>query len=125
MAPMTMVEPTYFDETVGRLRDRGHDVRHFSLLADRSTVLRRLQNRGFGPAAKRPESFAVSRLDPYLERLRAPLFAEQLWTDHLTIPEVAERIAASAGLRLTRNTDSAALAPLRRMWAGLQQIRWK
>src|ERR1700679_3508620 len=25
IAPMTIVEPTYFDETVGRLRDRGHE----------------------------------------------------------------------------------------------------
>lgn len=40
IVPMTVVEPEYFRQTVGRLRDRGHDVRHFSLLADRQTVLR-------------------------------------------------------------------------------------
>lgn len=35
LAPMTVTDRTYFAQTVGRLRDRGHDVRHFSLLARR------------------------------------------------------------------------------------------
>ncbi len=132
IAPMTMVEPTYFQETIGRLRERGHDVRHFALLADRATVLRRLCERGFGRAPQlvlgkgillRREAFAVSKLDLCLERLRAPVFAEQLWTDELTIPEVAARIAASAGLGLTPNTDTPLRGGLRRAWIGLQHIR--
>src|ERR1700722_938280 len=31
IAPMTIVDPRYHEETVGRLRVRGHDVRHFTL----------------------------------------------------------------------------------------------
>ena len=50
IAPMTVVEAIYFDEMVTRLRERGHDVRHFALLADRDTILRRLRERGFGHA---------------------------------------------------------------------------
>src|ERR1700678_584754 len=34
IAPMTLVDAVYFRETIGRLRDRGHDVRHFALLAE-------------------------------------------------------------------------------------------
>lgn len=33
----------YFKETVGRLRTLGHEVHHFSLLARRGTVLKRLR----------------------------------------------------------------------------------
>jgi hypothetical protein len=33
IVPMTLVDAGYFDETIGRLRDRGHEVRHFALLA--------------------------------------------------------------------------------------------
>jgi hypothetical protein len=44
---------------------------------------------------------AVSRLDLCLERLSDPEFAEHVWTDHITVPEVAERIAESSGLSLT------------------------
>ncbi len=133
IAPMTISEPRYLQETVGRLRERGHDVRHFALLADRATVLRRLHERAFGRAVQlvagkhvssRRESFAVSRLDLCLQRLREPEFAEQLWTDHLTIPQVADRIAVSAGLTLTPNTDGALRGWLRRAWTGARHIRF-
>ncbi|MEV7013437.1 AAA family ATPase [Streptosporangium sp. NPDC051022] len=133
IAPMTVVEPAYFRETVGRLRERGHDVRHFALLAGRDTVLRRLRERGLGhltqfvagkDAPLRRESFAVAKLDLCLERLRQAEFADHLWTDHLTIPQVAEHIAASAGLTLTPNTDGVLRGRLRRAWTGIQHIRF-
>lgn len=133
IAPMTVVEPAYLDETVGRLRERGHDVRHFALLAERETVLRRLRERnlghvlGFVSGANSPlfrDSFAQSKLDLCLERLRGTEFAEQLWTDHLTVPQVADHVAASAGLTLTPNTDSALRGRLRRAWTGIKHIRF-
>ncbi|MCD0483537.1 AAA family ATPase [Streptacidiphilus sp. ASG 303] len=133
VVPMTVVEPSYLDETAGRLRERGHDVRHFALLADRETVLRRLRERGLGhllrsaagkDAPLRRESFALSRLDLCLERLHGPEFAEHLATDHLTVPQVADRIAARCGLTLTANTDSALRGRLRRTWTSARHIRF-
>lgn len=133
IAPMTVVEPTFFDETVGRLRERGHDVRHFALLADRSTVLRRLWGRGLGHVAQfvagkdaplRRESFAVSKVDLCLDRLREPAFAEHVWTDDLTIPQVADRLAASAGLALGPDTDSLVQAHARRAWISVKHLRF-
>ncbi|MEO3857796.1 AAA family ATPase [Acrocarpospora sp. B8E8] len=133
IVPMTIVEPAYFRETVGRLRERGHDVRHFALLAGRETVLRRLRERGFGhvlgfiagkDAPLRRESFAVRKLDLCLERLREREFAEHVWTDRLTIPQVADHIATSAGLTLTPNTDHAVRGYLRRAWIGVNHIRF-
>jgi hypothetical protein len=47
-----------------------------------------------------------------------------VWTDHITIPEVAERIARSAELTLTPNTDSALRGRLRRVWIGAKHIRF-
>lgn len=132
IAPMTVVEPTYFREIIGRLRERGHDVRHYALLADRDTVLRRLRERGFGHvmqliagkgASLRRESFAVSKLDVCLERLRDQEFAEHLWTDRLTIPQVADHIATSAGLTLAAGDNSALRGRLRRAWTGIKHIR--
>ncbi|MGA5217842.1 AAA family ATPase [Streptomyces cinereoruber] len=133
IAPMTVVEPRYFEETVGRLRAAGHDVRHFTLLAERATVLRRLRERGFGHAVRvlggkdaplRRESFAVSRLDLCLDRLRGEEFAEHVHTDRLTVPRVADRIAASAGLVLAPDTDGALRARLRRATVGVRHIRF-
>jgi hypothetical protein len=133
IAPMTVIEPKYFEETFGRLRERGHDVRHFALLAERDTVLRRLRERGFGHALQltagqnaslRHESFAVAKLDRCLEQLSEPVFAEHLWTDHLTVPQVADHIAASASLTLMPNTDSPLRGRLRRAWTGARHIRF-
>ncbi|GCD47119.1 AAA family ATPase [Streptomyces paromomycinus] len=133
IAPMTLVETAYFDEIVGRLRDRGHDVRHFALLADRRTVLRRLRERGFGHvvgfvAGKdtplRRESFAVAKLDHCLERLRRPEFREHVWTDRRTVAQVAGHIAASAGLELAPDTDSALRGRLRRTWTSVKHVRF-
>ncbi|MGF1425807.1 AAA family ATPase [Kitasatospora sp. LaBMicrA B282] len=133
IAPMTVVEPVYLRETVGRLRERGHDVRHFALLAERGTVLQRLRERGFGhvvqfvagkDAPLRRESFALSKLDVCLERLREEEFAQQVWTDRLTIPQVADHLAASSGLTLAPNTDSALRGRLRRAWTGAKHIRF-
>ncbi|WP_206504954.1 AAA family ATPase [Streptomyces chrestomyceticus] len=133
IAPMTLVETAYFDEIVGRLRDRGHDVRHFALLADRRTVLRRLRERGFGhlvgyvagkDTSLRRESFAVAKLDHCLERLREPEFSEHVWTDRRTVPQVADHIAASAGLALAPDTDSALRGRLRRTWTSVKHVRF-
>ncbi|SEG46430.1 hypothetical protein SAMN05216223_105323 [Actinacidiphila yanglinensis] len=133
IVPMTVVEPAYFRETVGRLRADGHEVHHFALLAERETVLRRLRERGLGrvlqraagkDAPPRRDTFAVRRLDVCLERLAGAEFAEHVWTDRLTVPEVADRVAASAGLGLAPDTDSALRGRLRRAAVGLRHIRF-
>jgi hypothetical protein len=103
IVPMTMTDPGYLDQTVGRLREDGHDVRHFSLLADRSTVLRRLRNRAFG-LGLRHERWAVEKLDECLAQLRNEVFSEHLFTDDLSVAQVADAIARSAGLAIAPGT---------------------
>ena len=133
IAPMTVVEPTYLQEIVGGLKDRGHTVRHYTLLAERETVLKRLRERGFGhvlhavgrkDAQLRRESFAVSMLDRCLQRLPDPFFAEHLHTDHLAVSDVAERIAASAALDLSPADTNPLRSRLRRTWVGIKHIRF-
>jgi len=133
IAPMTVTDFGYFDETVGLLREKGHDVRHFTLLAERETVLKRLRERGFGrllqyvagkDAPLRRESWAVEQLDHCLERLREPEFAEHLWTDHTTVARTADRIAVLAGLTLAPNKDGALRGRLRRSWTSARHIRF-
>jgi hypothetical protein len=111
----------------------GHDVRHFALLAERETVLKRLRERGFGhllqyvagkDAPLRRESWAVEQLDHCLERLREPEFAEHLWTDHSTVPKTADRIAVLAGLTLRPNTEGTVRTRLRQAKVGVKHIRF-
>lgn len=121
IVPMTLIDPGYFEEVVGRLRADGHDVRHFSLLADRATVLRRLRGRGFVLGLRR-EQWAVGRLDECLGQLKEPLFAEHVQTDGLSVPQVAEVIARSAGLTIQPDTDGVVRARLRRYRTSLAHI---
>lgn len=132
IAPMTIIEPQYFDETVGRLREAGHQVRHFALLAEPETVRRRLSDRNGGNLLRhvggndfllRRETFAFNKLELCLERLREPQFAEQVWTDHMSVPKVADDIASTAGLCLQPNTDGRVRGLLRRTCVSAQHIR--
>lgn len=125
IAPMTVIDPTYFEETVGRIRDMDHEVHHFSLLARRETVLKRLQGRGLGRAIPfADDTWAVSKVDECLSSLSAPAFASHVWTDNLTIPEVADHIAKAAGLSLTPNKDTRLQAYARRAWTTLKHVRF-
>ena len=98
------------------------DVRHFALLAERETVLRRLNRRGFGLGLKR-EGWAVSRLDDCLERLREPEFAEHIHTDQRTVPQVADTIARLSALRIRPDTDGPLRGALRRYATTLRHVR--
>ncbi|RMI35390.1 AAA family ATPase [Nocardia stercoris] len=121
IAPMTVVVPAYFDETVGRLRELGHDVHHFTLLARPETVRKRLKERGLYGLWY--ESWALGQVDRCLDALQAEEFAEHIHTDHLPIREVADRIAASAGLPITPNTDTALRRQWRRLRVGIEHMR--
>ncbi|MDQ0992257.1 AAA family ATPase [Streptomyces sp. V3I7] len=133
IAPMTVTDSGYFAETVGRLRERGHDVRHFTLLAQRETVAARLRERGPGHllqyvvgknAGLRRETWALQQLDHCLERLREPEFAEHLWTDQATVPKTADRIAVLAGLTLRPNREGALRTRLRQARVAARHIRF-
>lgn len=130
IAPQTLVCAEYFQEILGTLRERGHEVRHVALLARPETVLQRLRDRGFGKYSSRlrvdtlaRESFAVERVESYLERLQRPEFAEHVWTDSLTIPEVAEHVAAACDLRLLPRDPSHLRTALRRARTTIRHMR--
>jgi hypothetical protein len=129
IAPMTLIEPAYFADIIGRLTDAGHDVRHFALLADRQVIERRLRERAIVHAIQRLRgqhvplfrgTFAMRKLDLCLSRLSQPEFATQLRTDHLAVPQVAEAIAASAGLDLGRHRGTAVGARIRLTRRGMR-----
>lgn len=134
IAPMTVIEPKYFEETVGRLRTLGHEVHHFTLLARRETVLKRLKERGVGRALQfvagkhaKPagnDTWAMSKLDLCLERLQEDQFATHIWTDNLSISEVADQVAAASGLTLRPNTTPRPITYARRTWTKLKHIRF-
>ena len=63
------------------------------------------------------------KLDLCLTRLRDDRFAHHVWTDDLTVRNVADRVARTAGLALRPNTDTRVRGYLRRSWTSLRHIR--
>jgi len=95
IVPMTLVNPDYFEELVGRLRSQGIEVRHFTLMAQRETLLQRLTSRG-----EDANSWPARQIDRCLAALSAERFGQHIDTDHLTTEQIIERIAAECELQL-------------------------
>lgn len=124
IAPMTLVDPDYFDEIMSGLR--GVDVRHFALTASAETLRRRLRTRtGFVVArvTGRDESWAMQQIDRCVTALASDRFAEHVNTDGRSVDEVVEDIAARAGLTLSAPRLSSARYQLRRAAVGVRHIR--
>lgn len=120
IVPMTVIEPAYLDQILGPLRANGHLIRHYALLAERATVLRRLRGRSL---PLRRDTFAEAMLDKCLDRLSHDDFAEHVRTDELTIAQAADRVAASAGLALTPDTGGFLRTRARQTWVTIKHIR--
>jgi hypothetical protein len=120
IVPVTIIEPAYLAEILGPLRENGHQVRHYALLAQRATILRRIRGRSL---PWRPDIWAEGKIDECLDRLGHDDFAEHIRTDDLTIAQTAERIAASAGLTLTPATSNFLSARARRTWVTIKHAR--
>jgi hypothetical protein len=134
LVPMTVTDRRYLDETVGRLREIGYDVRHFALLATPDAVIARLAGRGLGGGrladavglrhlALRREQWAVERVVPNLERLAAPEFGQHVDTDQRTVPQVAERIAALSGVELAPGDAGPLRRAVRSMTTTWEHVR--
>ncbi|HWL22497.1 MAG TPA: AAA family ATPase [Ureibacillus sp.] len=95
IVPMTIVNPQYFHEIIGRLREDGIIVEHFVLLASKETVDKRLLNRG-----EEINSWASQQIDRCLQGFTYEVFQPQINNEHISISEVAEKIAGMAGIDL-------------------------
>lgn len=102
IAPMTVTNPQYFDEIIGRLRREGIEVKHYILYAERPTLEKRLNKR-----LQRGETWAKAQIDRCLYAFNHDIPDEKIITDHLSIDAVVQEIAARSGLTLTSDNRSA------------------
>jgi hypothetical protein len=123
IAPGTLVDDGHFQEIIGGLRGDGVDVHHFALLAEPATVVRRLRARSLG-LEPRTQPWQTEVLGGWLEQLRRPEFAQHVDTDHKTVAQVADIIAASAGLAITPSTDGPVRSWLHRYATTARHVRW-
>ncbi|GIN58215.1 tunicamycin resistance protein [Lederbergia ruris] len=95
IVPMTLTNEKYFDEIIGRLREDGIRVAHFTLVASKSTIQKRLSKRWEGK-----NSWAYQQMKDRLQSLENSLFKKHIQTDNLSIEEVVETIAGLSGIEL-------------------------
>ncbi len=133
IVPMTIVEPERLSRNRRPLYANKATMCGISApLADRRTTSRRLRQPGLGHAVRWDRrkgrlrggwrASPASKLDPRLERLQGPEFAEQV-LDRSTSTigaGAADQIAASAGPPANRDSTSASVTLA---WIGARQIR--
>lgn len=88
IVPMTLTNEDYFKEIIGRLREDGINVKHFTLSASNETIAKRLRKRFEGE-----NSWAYQQMGTRLGSLSKDTFQEHIHTDTLSIEEVVETIA--------------------------------
>lgn len=118
ICPMTLSNPLFYTELIGRLRQEGVRVDHFLLSAQRETLLTRLRSRGDGKG-----SWAAKRIDQCLACFEDPVFENRIKTDHLTIGQIAAAISIASGLKLSPENPGRARSWLRRRMTTVRAIR--
>lgn len=95
IVPMTIVNPQYFDEIINKLRLNGIEVKHFTLLANRETLIKRLRSRG-----DNKNSWPAKQIDRCISSLIQDIFNMHINTDNLTPEEIIELIARESNIEL-------------------------
>ena len=121
IVPMTLVEPGYFNEIIGRLREDGTQVRHFILWASRETILRRLRLRL--SHIFRGDTFAVRSIDRCLYAFENYITEGRIDTDHMDVDAVVGEIARRCGLILSPERRPRIVRMFHRYWTLLKHIR--
>lgn len=99
IVPMTIVNPQYFHEIVGKLRNDGVVVNHFSLIATKEVLYTRLRSRGEGR-----KSWAAHQIERCIEGLTNSIFECHIDTNNMTVEEVVTRIATILNINLLPDT---------------------
>lgn len=71
IVPMTITNDQYFHDIISRLRQDGRTIHHFTLLASKETLLKRLRTRAEGK-----NSWAAKQIDRCINSLSDSLFTE-------------------------------------------------
>ncbi|MFK7693241.1 AAA family ATPase [Paenibacillus sp. HJGM_3] len=95
IVPMTIVNPQYFNEIIDKLRSSGVEVNHFTLLANRETLLKRLKSRG-----DNENSWPANQIDRCISGLSQDLFKVHIQTDNLTTEEIINYISRECNIKL-------------------------
>ncbi|MFD2131526.1 AAA family ATPase [Pseudogracilibacillus auburnensis] len=119
IVPMTIVNPHYFEEIVGKLRNDKVIVKHFVLWASKETLQKRLRSRGEGK-----NSWGAQQIDRCMQGLSNNIFQHRIDTENMTIERVAETIASMSDIHLLPDNRNKLWKRLDRIKTQLKHIRF-
>ena len=91
IVPMTLVNPDYYSEIIGRLVADGVEVRHYILYATRQEIIRRLRKRSFR-FIMRNEDFALEAIDRCIYAFDNSIKDVKIFTDDMSVDSIVEKI---------------------------------
>jgi RNase adaptor protein for sRNA GlmZ degradation len=116
--PMTIVNPKYFDEIIGSLRQCGVEVRHYTLMASKETLLKRLKSRGDGV-----NSWGAKQIGRCLEGLSNEVFQHPIDTEKMSIEDVVVKIASMSNINLSPDNTGRLRRKINRFLTQVKHIR--
>ncbi len=108
IVPMTIIHDDIFIFLIEGLKQKGIDVQHYTLMADKATIEKRLASRGDKNA------WNYKQVEKCLDCLRNDLYVKQIDTTTNNVDFIVEWIANDAALTLTKGR----LTPIR------NKLRW-
>lgn len=118
ISPMTLTNPQYYEEIIGKLREQGIEVKDYILYAERPVLEKRLDKR-----LKRGENWAKAQIDRCMYAFNHDIPSEKIITDNMNVDEVVNEIAARSGLVLAPDNRSPVTKWKDRMLTLLRHIR--
>lgn len=119
IVPMTVVNPQYFEEIIGRLRGDGVEIVHYALCATEETLMKRLRGRG-----ERKNSWPIQQIKRCVAALSDERFGHHLQTDHSSIMDNVEHIAVLSNIQLLPDQRSSLKRSFDRVITQVKHIRF-
>ncbi|WP_026081200.1 AAA family ATPase [Paenibacillus sp. PAMC 26794] len=116
--PMTIVNPQYFNEIITKLKSNGVVVNHFTLIANRETLLKRLKSRG-----DNKNSWPAKQIDRCISILSQDMFKIHIHTDSLTPEEIISRIARECNVEIEPDNRGTIKKKIDRLITKIKHIR--
>lgn len=117
--PMTIVNPEYFNEIIGSLRNHGIKIKHYTLMASKEILIKRLRSRGDGI-----NSWGANQIDRCLQGLSSEVFESYINTEEMSIDDVVEKIALMSDIKLEPDNKGVLWKKLNRLRVKLKHIRF-
>ena len=121
IVPMTITSELYYNQILERLKKKDIDIKHFTLVASKETLAKRLRKRGDSS-----NSWAAKQINRCIEALSNPIFKEHIDTNKMTIYEVVDYIGESCNIDLLPEEKNLVKKKLYKTKIWLRHIRlWR